>query len=435
MAELRKDLSGFGLTMIAIGSCIGAGIFMTPAQVASELPIPFWIIIVWAAGGLVALTGALTFAELGGLFPKAGGVYVFLKEAYGDFVAFLYGFAILLVITSGALAALAEGFAQYAQYFFNLDPRSVKIIGIASLAFLTIINILGVKLGEIVINIVTSTKLLGIAGVILVGLAIALPDPHPVDFSPATTQTNMLTAFFLAFIGVFFSYGGWHHASYLAAEVQNPQRNVPRAMIIGTLVVSVTYILTNLAYLYMLPVDELAASTAVASDGLGRYFNIGGKLIALLIMISVFGTIAIYTMTAPRIYFAMAKDKVFFPQLARVHPRFNTPYIAILVQSAWAILLLLFWNTFEDMITYVVFMDLIFMALAAISIFIFRKKKSEEARPYRTIAYPVVPAIYIIINIIFIFNTLIQKPVQAWAGIIVVTIGFGFYFYFKNRLK
>jgi APA family basic amino acid/polyamine antiporter len=259
--------------------------------------------------------------------------------------------------------------------------------------------------------------------------------PHPVDFSPATTQTNMLTAFFLAFIGVFFSYGGWHHASYLAAEVQHPQRNVPRAMIIGTLVVSVTYILTNLAYLYMLPVDELAASTAVASDGLGRYFNIGGKLIALLIMISVFGTIAIYTMTAPRIYFAMAKDKVFFPQLARVHPRFNTPYIAILVQSAWAILLLLFWNTFEDMITYVVFMDLIFMALAAISIFIFRKKKSEEARPYRTIAYPVVPAIYIIINIIFIFNTLIQKPVQAWAGIIVVTIGFGFYFYFKNRLK
>ncbi len=433
MAELKKGLSGFGLTMIAIGSCIGAGIFMTPAQIATHLPAPFWIILVWSIGGLVALTGALTFAELGGLFPKVGGVYVFLKEAYGSFIAFLYGFAILLVITSGALAALAEGFALYAGNLFGFEGDFIKILGISTLILLSLINILGVRLGEWVINLVTSAKLLGIAGIILVGLLWALPENHAVDFSPIPTPDNLLSAFFLGFIGVFFSYGGWHHASYLAAEVENPTKNVPRAMIIGTLVVTVTYVLANLAYLYMLPLDTLANSEAVASDGLARYFTLGSKLIALLIMISIFGTIAIYTMTAPRIYFAMAKDRVFFPFLATIHPRFNTPVNAILLQSAWAILLLLFWETFEDIITYVVFIDLIFMALAAGSIFTFRKRRKNAIRPYRTSAYPFVPLLYIIINIIFIVNTLIQKPTQAFAGIGVVAFGFLFFAFFKLK--
>lgn len=431
MTELRKGLSGYGLTMIAIGSCVGAGIFMTPAQIASQLPNPFWILVVWAAGGLVALAGALTFAELGGLFPRVGGVYVFLKEAYGGFVAFLYGFAILLVITSGALAALAEGFASYTNSFFGWDKSSVKFVGIAALFILTLINVLGLRLGEWVINLVTSTKLLGIAGIILVGLAWALPEPNTLIFSPSPTPGNLISSFFLGFIGVFFSYGGWHHASYLAAEVQNPTRNVPRAMILGTLVVTVTYVLVNLAYLYMLPIDVLAASDAVASDGLSRYFSFGGKLIALLIMISIFGTIAIYTMTAPRIYFAMARDKVFFPFLARVHPRFKTPVNAILLQSFWAVILLLFWDTFEDMITYVVFMDLVFMALAAGSIFIFRIKRKASFRPYKTAAYPLIPIIYILINVVFIINTLIEKPVQALAGIGVVAFGLVVFAYFK----
>ncbi len=433
MSDLKKQLSLFGLTMIAIGSCIGAGIFMTPAQVASNLPSPFWILLVWAAGGLVALTGALTFAELGGMFPKAGGVYIFLKEAYGDFIAFLYGFAILLVITSGALAALAEGFAYYAKYLFELKPQEMKLIAVGTLVVLTIINILGVKIGELVIKLVTSAKLMGIAGVIFVGLIILLPDPHPISFSPSPAPNAILSSFFLAFIGVFFSYGGWHHATYLAAEVKDAQRNVPKAMISGVLVVTITYILTNLAYLWMLPVETIAGSEAVAADGLGKYFAVGGKIIAVLIMVSVFGTIAIYTMTAPRIYFAMARDRVFFKQLARVHPTFGTPVNAIVLQSSWAIVLLLFWDTFEDLITYVVFMDLIFMVLAAISIIIFRQTKKEADRPYRTVAYPVLPLIFIAVNAIFIVNTLIERPVQAWAGIIVVVVGLLFYLYFKSR--
>jgi len=418
--------------MIVIGSCIGVGIFLTPAQTAQYLSSPFWIIVAWSLGGLIALTGALTFAELGGLFPKAGGVYVFLKNAYGDFVAFLYGFAILLVITSGALAALAQGFAEYASKLIPLTNFEIKIVGIVVLVITTFINLVGVKVGEYLINFFTTTKLIGISAVILIGLFVALPEPEVVDFMNTTAPENLTSIFFLALIGVYFSYGGWHHASYLAAETENPKRTIPKVMITGTLIVTLVYVLINFAYLYMLPISDIENSKALAADAMSQYYGNGGQMIAILIMISIFGTISIYTMSAPRIYFAMAKDGVFFQQLAKIHPKFKTPFNAILLQSSWAILLILFWDTFNDLITYVVFMDLLFMVLAAISIFIFRKKMSEKNRPYRTLGYPIIPIVYILISTIFVINTLIEKPMQALAGLGLTLLGFGFYWYFKR---
>ncbi len=432
MSLLKKSLSTYGLTMIVIGSCIGVGIFLTPAQTAQYLSSPFWIIVAWSLGGLIALTGALTFAELGGLFPKAGGVYVFLKNAYGDFVAFLYGFAILLVITSGALAALAQGFAEYASKLIPLTNFEIKIVGIVVLVITTFINLVGVKVGEYLINFFTTTKLIGISAVILIGLFVALPEPEVVDFMNTTAPENLTSIFFLALIGVYFSYGGWHHASYLAAETENPKRTIPKVMITGTLIVTLVYVLINFAYLYMLPISDIENSKALAADAMSQYYGNGGQMIAILIMISIFGTISIYTMSAPRIYFAMAKDGVFFQQLAKIHPKFKTPFNAILLQSSWAILLILFWDTFNDLITYVVFMDLLFMVLAAISIFIFRKKMSEKNRPYRTLGYPIIPIVYILISTIFVINTLIEKPMQALAGLGLTLLGFGFYWYFKR---
>ena len=433
MSELKKSLSSYGLIMIVIGSCIGVGIFLTPAETARYLASPFWITIAWALGGIIALAGALTFAELGGLFPKAGGVYVFLKNAYGEFVAFLYGFAILLVITSGALAALAQGFAEYASKLIPMTDFQIKMVGVGVLVITTLVNITGVKVGEYLINFFTTSKLIGIAIVILIGLFFALPEPHAVNFVPIETPESLGTVFFLALIGVYFSYGGWHHASYLAAETENPQRTIPKVMITGTIIVTIVYILMNLAYLYMLPIYKISNSQALAADSLGQYFEVGGQMIAILIMVSIFGTISIYTMSAPRIYFAMAKDGVFFKDLAKIHPKYNTPYIAIGLQSVWAIVLILFWDTFEDLITYVVFMDLLFMVLAAISIFIFRKKLAEAERPYKTLGYPIIPIIYIAISAIFVVNTLIEKPRQAIAGLVLTGLGLGFYIFFKKN--
>jgi basic amino acid/polyamine antiporter, APA family len=421
--------------MIVIGSCIGVGIFLTPSETAQYLSSPFWILVAWTLGGIIALMGALTFAELGGLYPKAGGVYVFLKNAYGDFVAFLYGFAILLVITSGALAALAQGFAEYASKLIPMTDLQIKILGVAVLVITTTVNIIGVKVGEYLINFFTTSKLIGIAIVIFIGLIFALPEPTAVVFTPIQTPDNLISVFFLALIGVYFSYGGWHHASYLAAETPNPKRTIPKAMITGTIVVTVVYVLINLAYLYMLPISAISNSNALAADSLSQYFVSGGQMIAVLIMVSIFGTISIYTMSAPRIYFAMANDGVFFKQLAKIHPRFQTPFNAIALQSVWSIVLILFWDTFNDLITYVVFMDLLFMVLAAISIFIFRKKLAEAERPYKTLGYPIIPIIYIAISSIFVINTLIEKPIQALAGLGLTGLGLVFYWYFRNNSK
>ena len=437
MTELKKKLTLYGLTMIAVGSCIGSGVFVTPAKIVEILPYHSWILIVWALGGLIALTGALTFAELGGLFPKAGGVYVFLREAYGDLVGFLYGWVILLVINTGALAALALVFADYLTFFFpDLNDTAKLIIALITILLLTGINMVGVNVSQILSNTFTGFKLFAIAAIIIAGVAYYLsvaPPDIELDFALTTSGSdNFIGALLLALIGVLWSFGGWHHASYMAAETIDAPRTVPRAMILGTLIVTVTYVLVNLAYMLLLPLPEIAATQRVAGDAVSRLFDGGGKLVALIIACSVFGTISIYTMTAPRIYYAMARDDIFFQGLSKVHPRFHTPVNAMGVQAIWAIILLFFWGTFHDLITYVTFIDLVFMCLAGISIFVFRKKMKDAPRPYKTMWYPIVPLIFIFISGAFVISTLIQQPTQAAAALILLGLGVPVYFWFKK---
>ncbi len=434
MPTLKKELSLFGLTMIAIGSCIGSGIFMTPAKIAAELPDPTWIIAVWILGGIVALTGALTFAELGGLFPKAGGVYVFLKEAYGSLVAFLYGWVILMVITTGAIAALSVTFAQYLDSLLGFGEQFQIGVAMIAIVIVTAVNVLGVKTGEFFSNLFTTLKLLGILLIIILGILWAAPAEGLFE-SSTNTEKSLSSAFALALIGVLWSYGGWHHTSYLAGEAKNPKRDIPRAMIFGALIVTLTYVLSNIAYLNMLPIEQIAASDAVATDAVKTIIPNAAIMIALLIAISTFGTTGIYTLTAPRIYFAMAKDGVFFKRLAKLHPTYGTPMFAIILQSTWAIVLLRYWGTFYDLISYVVFMDWVFMTLAASSIFIFRQKMKTAERPYKTLLYPITPLIFIAISLWFIGSTLIGQPVQAIAGIVILLLGLPIYFYFKKNKK
>lgn len=433
MTELKKDLRLYGLTMVAIGSCIGSGIFLTPSQIAGYLPSPFWILGVWALGGIITLTGALTFAELGSLFPQAGGVYVYLKEAYGELFGFLYGWAYLLVITSGANAALSIACAYYLAFIFPLGDMGIKITAIGALVVVTGVNILRVRAAEVFTNVFTGLKLLGIAAVIVIGLIWGKARFVITQAEAVSSSRNIIAAFGLALIGVLWSYGGWQHASFVAGEARDAKRTIPRAMILGALAVAVVYILTNVAYLFMLPADAIAASNSLAADAISTILPFGGILIALLIAISTFGTLGIYTLSAPRIYYAMSQDGLFFKKLALVHPRFRTPINAILVQSSWAVVLLLFWGTFEDLITYVVFMDWIFFGLTATGIFIFRRKLRDHPRPYRTLGYPVVPLIFISITFLFVLNSLISKPLHAWAGLILMALAFPVFSTFKKR--
>lgn len=433
MTKLARELTLYGLIMVAIGSCIGSGIFVTPAQIAGLVPSSWFIIAVWAVGGLITLTGALTFGELGGLFPKAGGIYVFLKEAYGGWSGFLYGWAYLLIITSGSIAVLALAFSYYLSFFFPMDQSGKIITSIIAISCLTTLNILRAKFGEMFSNLFTGLKIIGILLIIGVGLIYG---SSSVSFSgnhAASTGTVTLANFGVALIGVLFSYGGWQHASFLAGETKNPARNVPIAMVTGALVVIAIYLLVNVSYMFLLPVEKIAVSQKVAAEATGTVLPFSGMLVAAIIAVSTLGTIGIYTLSAPRIYYAMADDGLFFKSIAKVHPKFQTPVNAIVIQSVWSIVLLLFWGTFEDLITYTMTVEWIFFGIAASGIFIFRKRMKDTARPYKTPGYPVTPLIFIGIIIWFVINIIINKPLHAGISLGFLLLGLPFYFFFRKK--
>ena len=361
---------------MAVGACIGSGIFVTPAQIAAEVSDTSLILAVWLLGGIVALTGALTFSELGGLFPRSGGVYVYLKEAYGDWVGFLYGWVTLLVINTGALAGLCVAFAEYMTIFIPGMGEGQKMgLAAGTMLGLTALNVLGVEMSQRLSNVFTGLKLLAIAGLIVAGFWFYNPSVHAFSLeAPSTEPSTWLGGILTALVGVLFSMGGWHHASYLAGETIQPQKTVPRAMFLGVLLVTIVYLLVNVAYLMLLPTEAIARSPRVAADAMAVLGSWGAPAVSIAIAISIFGTISIYTMSAPRVYFAMAQDGLFFKELAYVHPRWRTPVVAMGVQVLWALLVVLFFRgVFDQIITFVTFMDIVFMAFAGIALFVFRK--------------------------------------------------------------
>ena len=434
MAELKRELSRFDMTMIAIGSTIGSGIFLTPSLIAHTLPSPSWIIGIWLLGGVMALTGALTFAELGGMMPGAGGVYVYLNEAYGPLAGFLYGWAYFLVVNTGGIAALSIAFATYLGYFIPLSASGIRVAAVTGLLLVTALNVRGVKIAGVFSDIFTLLKLAGIAFLVVAGFVWGTH--RSVDFAAPLVPGNSTLggALSVAMVGVLWSYGGWQHASYAAGEARDPRRTIPFAMVTGAIVVVAVYILTNLSYMLLLSVPAIGASPRLASDAMVTIMGpAGGGIIAAAIFVSTFGTAGIYTLTAPRIYFAMARDGLFFRKVADIHPRFRTPAFAIMLQSCWAVVLILFWGTFESLISYVVFTDWIFFALAATGVFILRRKRPDAERPYRTFAYPLTPLVFILISVWFVANTLVNRPEEARAGLGFLALGVPVYFYWKKR--
>jgi len=431
---LKRALTMFDLTMIAIGASVGSGIFLTPALVANALPSPLWILGVWAAGGIVALCGALTYAELGAMMPRAGGFYVFLTEAYGGLFGFLFGWAYFLVVNTGSLAALAIAFSTYFGYFVPLGSTGTLVVAISGIVLVTVLNVIGVKAGGIFSDVFTVLKLIGLGVLIVAG--IGWGSSQTTDFAqPLSLPPGELgSALALAMVSVLWSIGGFQHATFTAAEAVNPQKTIPRALILGTVVIMVVYLLANVSYMFLLPLSSVASSERVAADAMRVVLGgFGGGFIALTIFISTFGTTGIYTLTAPRIYFAMAQDGVFFKKVAEVHPRFRTPAYSIIFQSTWAIVLILFWGTYESLISYVVFTDWIFFGLAAASVFIFRRRRPDAERPYKTTWYPITPLFFTGVSIWFVANTLIGKPAESWAGMLFLALGVPVYYFWKKR--
>jgi APA family basic amino acid/polyamine antiporter len=436
MAEFKRSLTLFDMTMIAIGGSIGSGIFLTPATIARDVGSPWLMVAVWVMGGLITLAGALTFSEAAALLPQAGGQYVFLTRAYGGLVGFLFGWAYFLVVNAGGLGALSVAFATYLGFFVPLGPMETKVVAIIGLLLLTSVNVVGVKAGAMFSNVFTVLKLVGITGLVAVGLSMGSPHTTDFSFSLVGAPAGLWGALALGMVGVLWSYGGWQHATYASAEIKNPQRTLPLAMTAAAVAVTALYLLANLAYMFLLTPGQMAASPRVAADAVGTVLgSMGGSLISLAIVISTFGVVGIYTLTAPRIYYAMAADGVFFKKVAEIHPRFHTPAFSIVFQSLWAVVLILFWGTFENLISYVVFTDWIFFALAGASVIVLRRTMPDAPRPYRVPGYPWVPLFFVGTSTCFVVMTLIAKPAQAWVGLGFLGLGVPVYYFWKSRVR
>ncbi|MFC2166070.1 APC family permease [Acidobacteriota bacterium] len=436
MTELKKDLTSFGLTMLVIGTLIGSGIFLTPSQIAGHLSSPYIILLTWGIGGFIALSGALSFAELGSMFPKTGGVYVYLREAYGPLAGFMFGWASFTVVLTGVLAALVIACTNYISFLIHLSPTAKTLTAIAIVIFITFINILRVKIAEMFTIFFTSMKLVGIFSIIVIGFIWGSKDvfnQSVAHSSSSNSSLGLISGIGLALIGVMWSLGGWQHVTYLSGEARNPQKDIPKAIVLGVLVVLFVYMLTNVSYMRLMPLQAIVASDSIAADAVSTTFPFGGTAIAVIIVFSIIATIFIYTLATPRIYFAMAKDGLFFKTMTKVHPRHHTPVNAIIIQSLWVILLILVWGNFEAVVTYVVFVGWSFVMITALTVIVFRIKRPDAPRPFKTIGYPVTTLVFALALFLFVVNILIHNPLYSGVGVAIIVSGLPFYYYFKRK--
>ena len=430
---LARRLGLFDATMIVMGGIIGSGIFMNPQVVALKVHTPFLILGAWAIGGLFALAAAFIWAELAARRPEVGGQYAYLREAFHPAVAFLYGWVLLLVIQTGGMAAVAVTFSRY---FVELThvPLDHSQLAALVLAVLTIINCLGVRAGSTVQSVLMVLKILAIAALVFCGLIFGARVNDSSAWLDRPASFDLLTAFGAALVPVIFSYGGWQTSTFVAGEIKEPRRNLPRGLILGVSGVIVLYLAANVVYLIVLGTSGLAASTAPASDVMRRALgDSGARLIAAGIAISTVGFLSQSMLTAPRVYFAMARDGLFFKSVGTVHPRTRAPIVAIALQGLLAIVIA-FLGTYKDIIDYVVSVDVIFFGLTACGIFVFRKRAtSAEANAVRVPGHPLTTILFIAICWTVAINTVYHSPRNTLIGMAILVAGLPVYWFWRAR--
>lgn len=451
---LRRVLGAWDGALITIGAVIGTGIFITSADIVRALPHGGLLLLVWAVGGLLTLAGALTYAELGVLYPDAGGIYTFLKEAYGPLWGFLYGWAAFLVIMSGGVAALAVAFGIYFGSFFpffSIDHVLVtvpvggwtwtlsggQLAAVGAIVVLTAVNYLGVREGAALQNLLTVLKVGAI--VAFVGLGFALPAKHAIGIASPLPNLGggggaaLLAAFGVSMVAALWTYDGWYGLTFSAGEMRNPGRNLPVGLIAGCAVIMALYLGLNVVYLRALPLDAMAATPRIGETAAAALFGgWGGRAVAAAVVVSTFGCLSSTILYSSRIYLAMARDGVFFRSLAAVHPRFKTPGRSLWAQSGWAVLLTVS-GTYEQLYTYVVFAAIVFHVAAGAAVFVLRKKHPGAPRPYRVWGYPWVPALFIAATLILVANTLWEKPAESLWGLGLVALGLPAYAWWRRR--
>jgi APA family basic amino acid/polyamine antiporter len=447
-AKLVRRLSLSDSILLLAGGIIGSGIFLTAQDVASNTRYPWLFLVIWIVGVCVTLLACFAFAELGGMFPQAGGQYVFMREAYGDAAGFLYGWMYFTVSATGTMAALGVGFATYLGQAFpalqaqrvvlGMGPVTVTrghVIALSAIALQTLINIFGVKKGAILQNVTTWAKFATIGGFVVLGLALGHGSwGHYSQAIPAAPGgRGMLTAIGVALIAVFWAYDGWVYITFVAGEVKDPQRNLPRSLILGMALVGVVYIAINAVYLYALPMSEIAAHETVAQTAAVSMFSPRiAPWLSLMVALSCFGAIGPCLMTGARVYYAMAEDGVFFRALARVHPRWHTPVFSLVLQAVWAALLALS-GKYDQLFTYVMFMMVLSYVLTVAGLFILRRKQPYAERPYHCTGYPWLPALYVICGSVWAINAAVEKRKETLVGAAIVLAGVPFYFYWKRQ--
>jgi APA family basic amino acid/polyamine antiporter len=422
---LRRSLRLPHASAMVIGTIIGASIFVQPSEVTGAVPSVAGVFLVWVVAGLLTLFGALVCAELASALPRAGGVYTFLTEAWSPAVGFLWGWAMFWTMHSGIIAAIATVFARYLAYFTPLGDAGTKAVAIAVILALTAVNYLGVRHGSLLQTAFTAGKLAAVLVMIVVGFTLGARLPEHFTGGETPLAAIPIRDALPALVAGLFAFGGWHMVTYTAEETVDAERTIPRALVIGTLTVTAAYVALNAAYLYVLPLPAVAQSTRVAADAadalLGRG---GGTVMAAVVMFSTFGAVSGIVLTGPRVYYAMARDGLVFRWIGRVHARFQTPHIAILLQGAWASVLVAT-GTFRALFTRVVYTEWIFFGLMALGLIALRRRGYTPR--YRIWGYPIVPVVFALSSAAIVLNQVITSPVESALGLGLVAIGLPVY--------
>jgi APA family basic amino acid/polyamine antiporter len=452
--SLVRGLSLLDSVLLLASGIIGSSIFLTAKDIAGPLPNPTLFFLVWVLGGVISLCACVAFAELGSMFPDSGGQYIYLREAYGDLVAFLYGWMLFTVANGGTIAALSVASAAYMgniipaiseeRVIFSLAGvpfTRAHAVGLILIAILTYVNVVGLRWGALLQNVSTWTKFAAMAIFVVLGFAIGkghwsnFSAQAPGGLTMGLSPGQLISALGVGLIAVFWAYDGWVYITWVAGEVKNPRRNVPLAMVLGVLAVGVIYLAMNMTYVYALPLHEIAKYETIAHAAATKLFSpAAAGWLSAMIAISCFSAAAACTLSGSRVYLAMARDGVFFRRMAVIHPKWRTPAFSLIGQGVWAAVLTMS-GRYDQLYTYVIFGMVLSYTLTVIGLFVLRWKKPDVPRPYRCTGYPWLPAIYILVGVAWTLNTIIQRPTEAFWGVTIVLIGVPGYWYWKRKSR